>query len=91
MHFSTLEKRAQLTSIDQQSFLTFVKSFFSSVYVEGLVQGNITSQVFIISYIGFLFLCAAVVQVFVGVSKKKTMKITSVSFTKIFTYHFHLS
>lgn len=40
-----MEKHAQLLTVDRQMLLEFSKQLFTSVSVEGLVQGNITVEV----------------------------------------------
>jgi secreted Zn-dependent insulinase-like peptidase len=44
-HWTMMEKHAQLLTVDRQMLLEFSKQLFTSVSVEGLVQGNITVEV----------------------------------------------
>lgn len=43
VHWTTVDKRAVVSSITKDMLLAFVKEFKSHLFIEGLVQGNVTS------------------------------------------------
>jgi len=49
IHWTMAEKHSQLPSVDCSTLLQFAKDIFKSVYVEGLVQGNISVEVCVVS------------------------------------------